>query len=231
MSLVAELESVWGRVSSRPVLLSRRWVRQARLSRLVNTDVLPQAQMKPLGSPRRINDCAECLDTCCVGKKSTVLLHLRDIACLLEDGRDSLITQEKPTFSQEEKSLSPALERHVSSVAWRVFPILKQNSFYACSALSDEGRCTLYPRWPLSCERFPVALNLDAEAFFLSKRCGSTRVIETNEEDERLEEMEAGALAAYNERIKDFMLLTHATDALRNLGITKYLNLDAWPLR
>ena len=56
-------------------------------------------------------------------------------------------------------------------------------------------------------------------------------MIETNEEDERLEEMEAGALAAYNERIKDFMLLTHATDALRNLGITKYLNLDAWPLR
>jgi len=231
VSLVDELESVWSRVATRPVLLSRRWLRQARLSRLVNTEVLPQTQIQSLGSPRRINDCAECLDTCCVGKKSTVLLHLRDIACLLEDKKTSLITQEKPTFSREEKRLSPALDRHVSSVAWQVFPILRQNSFYACSALSDEGRCTLYPRWPLSCERFPVALNLDAEAVFLSKRCGSTRVIETDAEDERLQEMEVGALAAYNERIKDFMLLTHARDALRNLGITKYLNLNAWPLR
>lgn len=230
MSLVAELESIWSGVSKRPVLLSRRWLRQARLSRLMNTEVLTRAQVQPLQSPRRINECAECLDTCCVGKKSTVLLHLRDIASLLDGDHADLMTHTKPTFSPEEKSLSPALDRHVSSVAWRVFPILKQNSFFACSALNDDGRCTLYPKWPLSCERFPVALNLDAEAFFLSSRCSSTRVLETHEESERLEEMEGGALAAYNERIKDFMLLTHARDSLRTLGITKYLNLSAWPL-
>ena len=66
---------------------------------------------------------------------------------------------------------------------------------------------------------------------FLSQRCSSTRVIETDAEQDRLEEMESGALAAYNERIKDFMLLTHAKETLQHLGITKYLNLGAWQLR
>ena len=56
-------------------------------------------------------------------------------------------------------------------------------------------------------------------------------MIETDAEQDRLEEMESGALAAYNERIKDFMLLTHAKETLQHLGITKYLNLDAWQLR
>ena len=230
MSLVDELDALWSQVSARPVLLSRRWLRQIRLSRLVQTQPLGSHAVQRLVSPRRINECSECLDTCCVGKKSTVLLHLRDIASLLDGQHANLMTQDKPTFTVEERASSPALERHVSSMAWRVFPILKQNSFYACSALNEDGRCTLYPKWPLSCERFPVAFNLDAEELFLSSRCASTRVIETEQESERLQEMESGAVAAYNERIKDFMLLTHAPDTLRNLGITKYLNLSAWPL-
>ena len=77
--------------------------------------------------------------------------------------------------------------------------------------------------------RFPVALNFDAESLFLSQDV--ERVIETDAEQDRLEEMESGALAAYNERIKDFMLLTHAKETLQHLGITKYLNLGAWQLR
>lgn len=231
MSLLDELEGLWSQVSVRPVLLSRRWRRQLKLQRMMRTDFISGSQIKPITSPRRINECAECLDTCCVGKKSTVLLHLCDIASLIDDGRTELMTHDKPTFSADETARSPALERHVSSVAWKVFPILKQNSFYACSALDDAGRCTLYPKWPLSCERFPVALNFDAESLFLSQRCSSTRVIETDAEQDRLEEMESGALAAYNERIKDFMLLTHAKETLQHLGITKYLNLGAWQLR
>ena len=84
----------------------------------------------------------------------------------------------------------------------------------------------------LSCERFPVALNFDAESLFLSQRCSSTRVIETDAEQDRLEEMESGGARCVQRTVsKDFMLLTHAKETLQHLGITKYLNLGAWQLR
>ena len=62
-----------GRVSVRP--LSYLVVEtSAEAQRMMRTDPISNSQIKPLTSPRRINECAECLDTCCVGKKSTVLL-------------------------------------------------------------------------------------------------------------------------------------------------------------
>ena len=231
VSRLGALDAIWNRVSKRPMFLSRQWLRRLRLQRLVSVDILPASRPKKIASPRRVNQCRDCLDNCCIGRKSTVLLHLRDIAVLVDEGRADLMTLNKPRFTEKERERSPALAEHVSSMAWSIFPVLRQNKDHACSALDTEGQCTLYPSWPLSCARFPVALNLDADELFLSQRCKSTKVIETESEAKNLEEMECHAVGAYNERVKDYLILTHAQSELRQLGLTHYLNLASWSMR
>lgn len=231
MNRLGTLDAIWKRVARKPVFLSRQWLRRLRLQRLVSVEMVPATRPRKVVSPRRINQCRDCLDTCCVGRKSTVLLHLRDIAVLVDEGRADLMTLKKPRFTEDERRGSPALAGHVSSMAWSIFPVLRQNTFHACSALSAEGECTLYPAWPLSCARFPVALNFDADELFMSQRCRSTKVIETEVDANKLEEMECHAVGAYNERVKDYLLLTHAKSELQELGLTNYLNLASWSMR
>jgi Fe-S-cluster containining protein len=109
----------------------------------------------------------------------------------------------------------------VASEAWRRFPVLVKNSFGACKALSDEGKCTLYPHWPTSCARFPYALDLDAGELTYSARCRSFWI--RGDAGEKISGMKLAAVAAYNERIKDLVLLAYAPGQLESLGLRRFL--------
>lgn len=218
---VAALDALWAEFSTRRVALPQRLWRRFVLTRTL--DIRPlQADKVPVRAPAgKINHCAGCTELCCVGPRNTVLLRLRDLATLIDVGRTELISPTKPSFDAATLRARPALRRHVASSAWRRFPVLRQNAYGACMALNAAGRCTLYPHWPQSCARFPYALDTEPAEVFYSQRCRSFVVHPQHAPEAH--SMAAAAVAGYNERIRDALLLRFRAESLAGLGLARYL--------
>lgn len=219
---VRALEELWREVQAKPLWAPPNFWRYLRLRRQVKLRRLRPETLHVSAPLGKVNDCRNCTDSCCIGSRSTVLLHLRDIATLIDTGHTDWIAHSKPDFDQETLVARPALRRHIASSAWHVFPVLKQNSFGACAALTIEGRCALHPHWPLSCARFPYALHLEDGDVFYSPRCDAFWI----RPDARRHQnrMALAAVAAYNERIKDWILLAYARSTLKTLGVLAFVN-------
>lgn len=215
------LDSLWRDVASRPLWAPPHFLRYLRLRSRMRLKMLDAAHTTLVTPKGQLNACSSCSDSCCIGKHSTVLLGLRDIARLMDVGRTELMVHQKPEFSAEELARRPALRRHVRSQSWRIFPVLAQNSFGACMALTIEGRCSLYPQWPQSCARFPFSLGSDGSEVFYSRRCRSFFI--HPDQQKKAERIQLAAIAGYNERIKDAVLLAYAPKRLSALGIMGFL--------
>jgi Fe-S-cluster containining protein len=219
---VRALDALWAEVTSKPLWSKPNFWRYLRLRRTMRLKLLDPNRVQILAPAGKINDCSTCTDICCIGPSSTVLLRLKDIATLVDLGRDDLMTRDKPRFSEDEQDARPALQRHVASDAWRIFPVLRQTGMGACAALSLGGQCSLYPNWPLSCARFPYALHADDGEIFYSPRCDSYWV--RPDATPRVRAMAVAAVDSYNQRIKDAVLLEYARPQLDQLGLTRFLS-------
>jgi Fe-S-cluster containining protein len=220
---VAALDALWAEVASKPLYAPPHFWRYVKLRWQMNLSLIDPQKVKLAAPDGKINDCSSCNDLCCMGPKSTVSLRLRDIAMLKDVGREDLIRIQKPTFSAEHLATHPALRRTVASRTWETFPVLKRNAMGACAALTDGGKCGIYPYWPISCARFPYSLHLEDSEVFYSQRCDSF-FIHPNAHT-RAYKMAQVAVAGYNERIKDWVLLAYAKDKLQELGLIDYLSL------
>lgn len=218
---VRALDALWSEVASRPLWAPPHFFRYLKLRWRTRLSLVRPERLKILAPPGKANDCGGCTELCCIGPRSTVSLRFQDIATLIDVGRTALITLDKPSFSDEERQGRHALERTLHSTSWQRFPVLARNSFHACAALTDEGKCSLYPHWPLSCARFPYSLDLEAGLVFYSQRCRSFWI--RHEEKDRVLRMRTAAAAAYNERVKDLVLLAYAPERLEELGLMRFL--------
>ncbi len=228
---VRALAALWDEVRGRALWAPPHFFTYLRLRWRMRLGLLDVARVRRVAPPGKVSDCSACTDLCCIGRHSTVLLRLRDIAVLMDLGKTELVAQERPRFTPDELASRPALRRQVGSAGWRRFPVLAQNGFGACRALTDEGQCSLYPYWPLSCARFPYALHLEAKEVFFSRRCGSFWLRGDGKAEERILAMTVATVASYNERIKDEVLLAYAPQRLAELGILEFLAPAAqnWP--
>jgi Fe-S-cluster containining protein len=218
---VRALEKLWSEVTARPLWADGRFFAYLRLRSRMRLKLIDVADLGTVAPAGKVNDCPGCTEMCCIGHDQTVSLRFRDIATLVDIGRTDLITKDKPTFAGQQLEQKPALERTVASESWKRFPVLKQNKFGACLALSVEGKCTLYPHWPTSCARFPYALDVESSEITYSPRCRSFWI--RPDADAKIEGMKVAAVAAYNERIKDLVLLAYAPEQLASLGLTTFL--------
>lgn len=218
---VRAIERLWEEVAARPLYAPPRFFRYLKLRARMRLTLIDPARLHVVAPVGKVNDCSACTNLCCIGPKSTVLLTLRDLAALVDVGRTDLITHDKPTFAAAELATHPALARHTGSSAWAEFPVLAKNSFGACRALDTEGKCTLFPHWPLSCARFPYSLQPDAVEVVYSQRCEAFWIAPQAEAAQRA--MAVQAVAAYNQRIKDQVLLAYARPALEALGLVRFL--------
>jgi len=218
---VRALAALWQEVSRKPLFAPPNFFRYLRLRARFSLRQVDAARVRVAATPGKVNDCSACTEICCVGKRSAVLLRLRDIATLIDIERTDLMTSGKPSFSSQEVADHPALERHLASTAWQRFPMLRQDRMGACAALTREGRCSLFPHWPLSCSRFPYALRLDSREVFFSRRCDAFWI--RPDAQERVERMKVAAVAGYNERIRDAVLLAYAPARLEALGLMQFL--------
>lgn len=218
---VEALERLWSEIRSRPLWANGRFFLYLRLRSRMRLKMLRPDDLVSIVPEGKVNDCSACTEICCIGHEQTVSLRFRDIATLMDIGRVDLITKKKPVFSDALLAEKPALARTVASDAWSRFPVLTQNAFGACRALSEEGKCTLYPYWPTSCARFPYALDVEAHEITYSQRCRSFWI--RSDAEPKVTAMKLAAVAAYNERIKDLVLLAYAPRQLEDLGLTRYL--------
>jgi Fe-S-cluster containining protein len=214
---VRALEKLWDEVAERPLWAGGRFFKYLRLRAKVRLKFADPKQFTTIAPEGKVNDCSACYELCCVGKNQTVSLRFRDIATLIDIDRVDLITQTKPKLDDE----SPARARTAASDAWRRFPVLAQNSYGACNALSTAGKCTLYPYWPTSCARFPYTLEIENRVISYSPRCRSFWI--RPDVGEKIDAMKVAAVAAYNERIKDLVLLAYAPERLAELGLARFI--------
>jgi len=219
---VAALAQLWDEVTQRPLYAPPNLMRYLRLRWRMRLKLLDANKAKIAAPTAKISDCDSCTDNCCVGPSSTVLLRLRDIAMLKDIGRTDLISRDKPRFADEDVQSRPALQRHVGSNAWAVFPVMAQTNINACAALTTDGQCGIYPHWPLSCERFPYSLHSEDMEVFYSRRCDSFWIRQDAADPQK--RMAWAAVAAYNERIKDLVLLEYAPGKLEDLDLTRFLS-------
>jgi Fe-S-cluster containining protein len=172
-------------------------------------------------------DCESCVEICCTGPNALVSLRLRDIAALTDAGLERAIASERP--AAEAKDHSWARREADGSVFHQVFPVLLRDATDTCSLLTEDRRCGAYPAWPLSCARYPYALDLQSKVVFWAKGCGSSTVLPASDAAPRVRALVRAVVDGYNERVKDAVLLALARAELGELGLLKHLRLERWP--
>ena len=170
-----------------------------------------------------IPDCHSCDDMCCRGIENVVSLRLRDIALLMDIERTDLVSKRKPRFPEPMMLARPSIYELMGSQLWLTLPVMKQvGENRVCAALTPDLKCSIYPHWPLSCERFPYILNGAKRTVAWGTRCPSKKQQERS--SARSDALFEGAVQTYNERIRDAVLLTHARPELDEFGIGAFLS-------
>lgn len=217
------LEELWARFDSTwRRLLSPRAITELMLRASFDVDLLAPwhiANKIPRGT---IPDCERCEDICCAGIENVVSLRLIDIAVFIDLGRTDLMAKRKPNFPERMLRTKPRLRELVASELWRALPVLKQvGERRICVALAPDLRCSLHPHWPTSCERFPYTLSAVRRNVTWGTRCPSKQVGE--EHEDRGDQLFGASIDAYNERIRDAVLLAHARKDLDRIGVGTWI--------
>lgn len=199
-----------------------------RLRRRFNLKMLRIEDLKLMIPGQELPDCESCVDLCCTGKNALVSLRLRDIAVLTDMGREDVIAWERPTTPKQElKKMNWARREADASVFHRAFPILKRDATGTCVLLDEDRLCSLFPSWPLSCARYPYALDLANKVVFYAKGCQSRRpAVEVADAPLHVRRLVRAVVDAYNARIRDVVLLAMAKPELEALGLLRHVRVD-----
>lgn len=182
---------------------------------MVNLDKLKVAVPRT-----QVPDCDACVDLCCTGPNAVVSLRLRDIAALLDRGRADVIGWDRPPSPKQARW---ARQEADGSVFHRAFPVLKRDETGTCVMLDDQRMCGLFPSWPLSCARYPYALDLQAGVIFYAKSCTSTKLADVGDAPLHVRRLVNAVVDAYNARIQDIVLLATARPELQALGLLDHV--------
>ncbi|MFZ9886348.1 MAG: hypothetical protein ACO3JL_02495 [Myxococcota bacterium] len=169
-------------------------------------------------------DCESCVELCCTGPNAIVSLRLSDIAALCDRGLEGYIAKERPASTKP----APTWARWEAdvSVFHRVFPVLRRDGTGTCALLTEDRHCGAWPGWPLSCARYPYALDALRGRVFLAKGCRSHRLVTIDDVPGSVRSLVENTVRAYNERVKDIILLHLALPELHELGFLDHLSLE-----
>ena len=203
----------------------RHWRAIVRLRRRFTLRPLRLGQLKVLAPRSALPDCDACTDICCTGPNARVSLRLRDIAALVDRGLAAHITHELPNDKND--ATTWARREADGSVFHRVFPVLTRDTTQTCTLLTPDRACGAFPDWPLSCARFPYALDLESKVILYAKSCQSTQLLPAGEAAPRVQTLVRAVVDAYNARIQDIVMVHLAQPELAELGLLSFLNLGA----
>ena len=230
------LEDAWQLARSRMWRAGYRW-RSFALWRRFDLRSLDLSTVKLKIPNGQLPDCENCIELCCTGPNARVSLRLLDIARLVDHGhaahivKDPVLDADNRRDKQIEKQHSWARREADGSVFHRVFPVLARDATGTCMFLTADRLCGVYPGWPLSCARYPYALDRQLKVIFYAKGCTSTVTVQPADAPVRVRALARAVIDAYNQRIKDVVTLALAPDRLAELGLLEHLSLAHWPLR
>lgn len=219
------LEELW------PVARARLWtLRYARetltLWRRFHLRPLRLAALRIVVPPGQVPDCDACTEICCTGDNAVVSLRFRDLARLVDAELSTHVTHERPAPRLPEARRSWARREADASVFGQAFPVLTRDQTGTCSLLSAERTCGAWPRWPLSCARYPYALDLQRRVVFWAKGCQSSTVLPMSEAPPRVRALAQAVIDAYNERLRDAVLVAVARPELHDLGLLRFVDVS-----
>ncbi len=173
-------------------------------------------------------DCDNCTNLCCTGDNAVVSLRLVDIARLLDQGRaDRMVFVERaPMKKALARKRSWAKAEADDSVFASVFPTLLRDATGTCSLLTEQRTCGVYPGWPLSCARYPYALDLQLRVIFYAKGCQSTQILPVHQAPAKMQQLARAVVDAYNERVRDVVVLAFCQPELAALGLIAHVRLE-----
>ncbi|MCC7071063.1 MAG: hypothetical protein IT383_07065 [Deltaproteobacteria bacterium] len=222
------LDELWPVARAR--LWTWRYLRETlRLWRRFHLRALTLGSVRIAVPPGQVPDCDACTEVCCAGDDAVVSLRFRDLARLVDAGLQGHVTHERPAPRLGDAERSWARREADASVFGRAFPVLTRDQTGTCTLLSSERTCNAWPRWPLSCARYPYALDLRSRVIFWAKGCRSTTVLPASEAPARVRALVRAVVDGYNERLKDAVLLEVARPELAALGLLRFIELSRLP--
>ncbi len=232
-SLESGLAALW-QSAGRRVNTLRYWRESLALRRRFHLRFLRLGQLKVAVPRGKTPDCDACTEICCTGPDAVVSLRLRDIAALVDAGLERHIAPSSavrpalaPSTRRERKAVTWARQEADGSVFHQVFPVLARDDTGTCSLLTEDRLCGAYPHWPLSCARYPYALDLRLGVVFYARSCGSYHEVPAVDAPVHVRALLRAVVDAYNERVKDAVLLHVARPELEALGLLRFLDLEA----
>jgi Fe-S-cluster containining protein len=213
------LEELWSRSRYRLYHPKNVW-RWLDLRRRFELRFLRASAMRVAVPARLLPDCATCTDICCTGPNAVVSLRLADIAALVDAGLERHVVHERPDADGD---ASWARQEADWSVFHRMFPVLQRDVTGTCALLTEDRMCGAYPAWPLSCARYPYALDVLNSRVFLAKGCESHRLMSADDAPDAVRRLVDAAVRGYNERLRDVILLHVALDELQELDLLRFL--------
>ncbi|HEY4221741.1 MAG TPA: YkgJ family cysteine cluster protein, partial [Myxococcota bacterium] len=210
-ALETKLAQLWPRARARVDTLAF-WRETVRLRRRFSLRTLRLKDVKVMVPKLQTPNCEDCTDICCTGSNAIVSLRLRDIAALVDAGLEQHIVARAGEAQPAAKTW--ARREADGSIFHDVFPVLARDPTGTCMLLDDERRCGAYPAWPLSCARYPYALDLQSKVVFYAKSCQSTHAVPAVDAPIRVRTLLHAVLAAYNERVRDAVYLYMARPEL-----------------
>lgn len=216
------LDELWPIARAR-VWTWRYWRETLHLWRRFHLRPLSLGQLRIAVPSGQVPDCEACTELCCTGDNAVVSLRFRDMARLVDAGLESHIVQERPPARRPERERSWARREADASVFGRSFPVLARDATGTCAFLTTERSCGAWPRWPLSCARYPYALDLQRKVIFWARGCGSPVILSPDEAAPRVRALALAVVDAYNERLRDAVLLAVARPELEALGLWRFL--------
>jgi Fe-S-cluster containining protein len=206
----------------------KNWRTVLKLQRRFNLKPATLTGLKVAIPTGKVPDCDNCLDVCCTGENAVVSLRLQDIARLLDLDQAKLLSWERPQVpaSEAKKKHSWARREADGSVFHRAFPVLARDATGTCKAITEDRLCGLWPSWPLSCARYPYALDIRNNVVFYAAGCTSTRIAPMSEAPIVVRRLVRATLEAYNQRLRDVWLLALARPQLEDLGLLQWVRVD-----
>jgi hypothetical protein len=217
------LQALWPKARARLDTIAY-WRETVRLRRRFSLKMLRIDDLKVAIPRGRLPDCESCLDVCCTGPNAVVSLRLRDIAALADAGLDRFVVHERAVLGPQRAKATWARREADGSVFHRAFPVLRRDQTGTCALLTEERTCGAFPAWPLSCARYPYALDLQTKHVFWATGCGSMTTVPAMDAPVRVRALLHAVIGAYNERVKDAVLVHVARNELEELDLARHID-------
>lgn len=196
---------------------------------LQNFKFVDKRQLKKMSDNAKYSvNCTDCKNNCCSRIEGKVLLTLKDLAILIDNGHKDAIEGSFSGFaallSDYQKNRDTAIFNDVNILMQdtlnnQYMPYLKKAA-NVCTFLDKEGRCAIYDIMPRACKSYPYVYDAKKREIAWSENCNSkSSAVSEKEKDDAIRSV----IESENERIRDISLIMLNSENLAKIGFKEYL--------